>query len=68
MREMSEDVLDKSVYCNSTCFIRDIRGINYETQELEMLESCYGNESEIVIEIRGKEGIEILKYLDSLRD
>jgi len=32
------------------------------------LESCYGNESEIVIEIRGKEGIEILKYLDSLRD
>jgi len=68
MKELSQNILDKSVYCNSTCFIRKVRGIDYETQKIEELDSCNVGEVEILIEIHGKEGLEILKYLGSLED
>ena len=63
VRGKLEEVFDEAIYCDKSCFVRDIRGVNSESQELEMLESCYAGETEIVIEIRGKEGIEILKWL-----
>lgn len=61
----AEDILKKAVYCEDTCFVRMIRGIDFESGELEVLESCEGNEEEIVMEIRGKEGLEIMEWMKS---
>ena len=68
LQETFQEVLDEAVYCDGTCFVRDIRGVDPETQELEMLESCEVGETEIVAEIRGKEGLEIMRYLKSLEN
>jgi hypothetical protein len=65
IKEKVDEVLSKALYCDGSCMVRDLRGINLETNELEMLESCNSGEEEIVIEIRGKEGLEIWKYLKS---
>lgn len=64
--ETVEGVLERAVYCDGTCFVRDVRGINFESGELEMIESCGGNEEEVVMEIRGKEGLEILDWMKSM--
>ena len=61
--ENFQKVVDEVVYCDATCFVKNVRGINRETQELETLESCEEGEGEFVIEIHGKEGLEIWKYL-----
>ena len=63
--DVFQDVVDEVIYCDGTCFVRGVRGVNYETGELEELDSCDVGEVEFAIEIRGKEGIEILKYLKS---
>jgi len=61
-----QEVLDKVVYCDGTCFVKNVRGIDPETQAIEMLESCNEGEVEIVAEIRGKEGLEILKWMKAM--
>lgn len=61
--ERIESLKDDAVYCDGTCKIRNVRGIDLESQELEMLESCDVGEDEILIEIGGKEGLEIMSYL-----
>jgi len=63
IREAFQDMLSEVVYCNNTCFVRGVRGINTETQELEMLESCYNNETEVVVKIRGKEALEVWNWM-----
>jgi len=63
VRENFQKVMDKAIYCDGDCKVRNVRGINKETRELEFLDSCNPGEEEIVIEIRGKEGLEILNYL-----
>lgn len=63
--ETAEGVLEKAVYCNGTCFVRNIGGIDFESGEFEMGINCGSNEEEIVIEIRGSEGIEIIKWMKS---
>jgi len=40
-----------------------MRGINKETKEFEFLESCNAGEEEIILEIRGKEGLAIWKFM-----
>jgi len=65
VRENFEDVMDEVIYCDGTCFMRDIRGIDYETGELLELDSCEVGETEFVMEIRGREGIEILKWMNA---
>ena len=61
------NIVNEAVYCNNTCFVRKVRGINLESGEIEMLDSCLNGEDEFVIEIRGKEGLEILNWM-KLRD
>lgn len=68
IQEKFDEVLDEVVYCDVTCFVRDVRGVDAETQEIEMLESCEVGESEIVVEIRGKEGLAIMRYMKSLEE
>ena len=58
-------VVDEVVYCDGTCFVKEVRGVNPETQELEMLESCEDDEVEFSVDIRGKEGLEILGWMRS---
>ena len=65
VRENFEAVLGESIYCDETCFVREIRGLDYETGEVVWLDSCESDETEFVVEIRGKEGIEILKWMSA---
>jgi hypothetical protein len=59
------DILESAVYCEESCFVGNVRGIDYESGEIEGLESCLDGEEEFVMEIHGKEGIEILKWMKS---
>jgi len=61
--ENFQKVLDEAIYCDETCFVKDVRGVNAETQELEMLESCNDGETEFAVDIRGKEGLEVLEWM-----
>ena len=61
--ENFDRVVDEAVYCDGTCFVKDVRGVNPDTQELELLESCDDGEVEFVVDIRGKEGLEIWKWI-----
>jgi len=57
------DVLERSVYCEGSCFVRAVRGIDFESGGLEELENCKDGEEEIVMEIHGKEGLEVLEWM-----
>tara|TARA_B100001964_G_scaffold240974_1_gene312218 strand:- start:1902 stop:2339 length:438 start_codon:yes stop_codon:yes gene_type:complete len=63
IRENFDAVLDEAVYCDGTCFVKNVRGIDPDTQELEMLESCEDDEVEFAVDIRGKEGLEVLEWM-----
>lgn len=65
LQEKFEDVIDTAVYCNETCFVRNIRGINPKTQELEMLDGCNAGEVEIKADIQGRDGLEIWNWIKS---
>ena len=62
-----DKVVDKAVYCDKTCFVKDVRGLNFESGEFEMLDSCNFEEEEIVIEIRGKDCLKVWKYLEGVQ-
>ena len=64
LKEKFQEGLDKGIRCEQTCILRDIRGINKETKEFEFLESCNAGEEEITLEIRGKEGLAIKKFME----
>ncbi|NPE27174.1 hypothetical protein HNV12_04200 [Methanococcoides sp. SA1] len=57
-----DTLLERAVYCDETCFLSEIRGIDFESGELEELDSCFEDEEELVFEIKGKEGFEILMW------
>jgi len=61
-KEKFQEILNYSVYCENSCFIRKIRGVNIETQQIENLDLCNLGEKEFIIKIHGKEGLEILSF------
>ncbi|MFH0712219.1 MAG: hypothetical protein V1889_03850 [archaeon] len=61
--EIFQKIVNKAVYCNDTCFVGNVRGLSSDMQKLGTIDSCENNEVEFVIDIRGKEGIEIFRYL-----
>ena len=63
IKDSFQEVIDESVYCNGTCFVKEIRGIDYDTKALEYLENCEVGEVEFVVEIRGKEGLEVWNWM-----
>ena len=63
IRDNFDAILDEAVYCDGTCFVKEVRGIDPETQELEMLENCEDGEVEFAVDIRGKEGLEVLEWM-----
>lgn len=60
IRENAESILRKGIYCDEACFVRNIRGINFENGEFNILENCGDNEEEVAVEVREKERLEIL--------
>jgi len=68
IQEKLKEVIDIAIYCDGTCFVKKTRGINRETQELEMIEECFENETEISAEIRGKEGLEVMAWMKERED
>lgn len=68
VKENFENILNSVVYCEGNCFVGKIRGINYETGELEGLEGCEEGEDEFVMEIHGDEGLEILNWIKTLQE
>lgn len=63
IQEKAREIIDKSFYCDNFCFLREIRGINFNDFSIEFLERCEIDEEEILIEIRGKEGLELADYI-----
>ena len=61
-KDKFQEVIDETLYCDVTCHLREIRGVNLETQELEILDACEDGEKEIAMEIRGKEGLALWNY------
>lgn len=57
-----QKILNEVVYCDKSCFVRSVRGFDYETQKIKMLDSCKVGEVELVAEIRGKDAWEIWKW------
>ncbi len=64
VRDNFQKILNEVVYCDGSCFVKNIRGVNWETQELEMLDNCKDEEVEFLIEIRGKEVLAIWKWIE----
>ena len=58
-----QKVVDESIYCDQTCFTKNIRGLDLEVGQLKFLEDCNDNEKEFKVDIHGKEGIEIFRWL-----
>ena len=67
VREKLEMLVREAVYCDGTCKIKNVRGINLQTYELEELDFCGENETEILMKIRGKEGIQVWNYVKNLK-
>jgi len=61
-----DNILDGAVYCEGSCFVGKIRGVDYENGEIGNVE-CVEGEDEFVMEIRGRDGLEILKWMRSLK-
>ena len=68
VRDNFQKIFNEVVYCDNTCFVKNVRGVNLESMEMEMLESCDSDETEFVVEIRGKDAFEIWKWMESQRE
>jgi len=62
-----DEVLQIAVYCEGTCKMKEIYGDGI-SGEIGSVESCNEGEEEIAIEIRGKEGLDILKLFKENMD
>ncbi|HDL02360.1 MAG TPA: hypothetical protein ENH20_00835 [Candidatus Pacearchaeota archaeon] len=63
MKNYGLDIINEAVFCNETCFVREVRGFDFESGEIGVLDSCIDGEKEFVLEIRGKEGWEGLEWI-----
>ncbi len=67
VKENFDGILESVVYCEGNCFVGKVRGVDYETGNLQDLESCNDGEDEFVMKIKGKEGLEILKWMKEIK-
>ncbi|MDP2925893.1 MAG: hypothetical protein Q8N99_05980 [Nanoarchaeota archaeon] len=63
MRSNIEESLRLSILCETTCQMKQIRGAGFGQEKDIELESCNQTEKEIAQKIRGKEIIQIYKFL-----
>ncbi len=65
--EKVSEAFDLAIFCEESCKFRGIRGISDDT-DIQSIESCEVGDDEITLEIRGKEGLALLKFLDENQD
>jgi len=65
IKEKFGELISEMVLCTETCKIRDVRGIDLESGEIsvEIVEFCEDYETEILVEIGGKEAVEVWQFL-----
>ncbi|MFA5857252.1 MAG: hypothetical protein WC867_07855 [Candidatus Pacearchaeota archaeon] len=59
IKEKINEAFEESVICESTCKIKEIRGMNPN----EEIITCESGDKEVILKIRGKEVIEILSFI-----
>lgn len=64
LKEKSDELFKKAVFCEQTCKFKQIKGEPFT----EKIENCNLNEQEISVQIKGKEGLEILKFMKENKD
>jgi len=58
-KEKANDLFEKAIFCEQTCKFRQVKGEPFT----EKVDNCKPNEQEILVKIRGKEGLQILKLI-----
>ena len=59
VQDKIREIFDKAIYCEGTCKVKAVYGDGFG----ESVESCEIGDEEILIEIHGAEGVEILKFM-----
>jgi len=63
LSENVNKVINESIYSNETCFVRGTRGINSTAEKFEFLDSCMNNETEVAVKIRGKDAVQLFRWI-----
>jgi len=65
IKERFGELISEMILCTETCKIRNVRGIDLKSGEIsvELIESCEDYEVEILVEIGGKEAVEVWQFL-----
>lgn len=58
-KEKANDLFEKAVFCEQTCKFKQVKGEPFT----EKVDNCKPNEQEILIKIRGKEGLQLLRFM-----
>jgi len=59
IRKNVEVILESTVYCNEECKINESYGELFGEGKVE---SCEDNEKEVLVQVRGSEGLELINY------
>src|SRR3989344_4667763 len=54
-KEKADELFEKAIFCEQTCKFRQVKGEPFT----EKVDNCKPNEQEILIKIRGKEGLQL---------
>jgi len=68
IQEKLKEISREAILCEEKCIIRKVKGFNFEGMDFQDLASCGEEEVEILIQIRGKEGLEIYNYIRGLEE
>lgn len=63
-QEKANDLFKQAILCEQTCKIRQVRGEPFT----EAVNNCDSTEQEMLIPIRGKEGLQILEFMKENKD
>ena len=66
IKQKLDEGISKIITCDETCKVKEVY-TNFYGEDIREFESCAEGEEEISIEIRGKEGLQLLTYLKNKR-
>ncbi len=61
-----DKIFEEAVFCEETCKFKSVRGYDLKTFENRGLKSCSKGEKEFLFQIRGKDALEIINYLETV--
>jgi hypothetical protein len=65
--EKVSEAFDLAIFCEESCKFRRIRGIG-DGADIQSIDSCEPGDDEITLDIRGKEGLALLKFVKEQGD